>query len=47
MKKKTDKKRYYLSWTLSDELWKKIKDEIPKRKRDKNREYKNKPGQGA
>ena len=46
MKKKTDKKKYYLSWTLSDELWEKIKIEIPQRKRDKNKKYKNKPGQG-
>ena len=41
MKKKTNKKKYYLSWTLSDELWEKIKNEIPKK--DKNKEYKDKP----
>ena len=46
MKKKIEKKKYYRSWTLSDELWEKVKDEIPKRKRDTNKEYKNKPGQG-
>ena len=36
----------YKSWTISDELWEEIKDEIPQRHRDKNKEYKNKPGQG-
>lgn len=33
-------------WTLSDEFWEKIKDEIPKRKRDAKREYQRKPGGG-
>ena len=46
MKKKIEKKKYYRSWTLSDELWERVKGEIPKRKRDTNKEYKNKPGQG-
>ena len=46
MKKKIEKKKYYRSWTLSDELWERVKDEIPQRKRDTNKEYKNKPGQG-
>ena len=46
MKKNIEKKKYYCSWTLSDELWEKVKDEIPKRKRDENKVYKNKPGQG-
>ena len=41
-----EKKKYYRSWTLSDELWERVKDEIPKRKRDSDKEYKNKPGQG-
>lgn len=36
----------YKSWTISDELWEAIKDEIPKQERDPNRIYKNKPGQG-
>ena len=46
MKKKIEKKKYYRSWTLSDELWERVKDEIPQRKRDTDKEYKNKPGQG-
>ena len=46
MKKNIEKKRYSRSWTLSDELWEKVKDEIPKRQRDENKTYKNKPGQG-
>lgn len=46
MKKKIEKKKYYRSWTLSDELWEKVKDEIPKRKRDPEKEYKNRPGRG-
>ncbi len=33
-------------WTLSDEFWEIVKDEIPQRKRDTNREYKRKPGGG-
>ena len=46
MKKNIEKKKYYRSWRLSDELWEKVKDEIPKRQRDENKTYKNKPGQG-
>ena len=46
MKKNIEKKKYYRSWTLSDELWERVKDEIPKRQRDENKTYKNKPGQG-
>ena len=46
MKKNIEKKKYSRSWTLSDELWEKVKDEIPKRQRDENKTYKNKPGQG-
>jgi hypothetical protein len=34
------------TWTLSDEFWGKIKDEIPKPKRDPKREYKRKAGRG-
>ena len=41
-----EKKKYYRSWILSDELWKRVKDKISQRKRDINKEYKNKPGQG-
>ena len=42
-----DDKRNGKSWTISDELWEKVKDEIPASKgRDPKREYKNQPGQG-
>lgn len=35
------------TWTLSDEFWEMIKDELPKpTKRDPNRTYKRKPGGG-
>ncbi|WP_435368006.1 transposase [Paenibacillus pasadenensis] len=35
------------TWTLSDEFWQMIKDELPKpTKRDPNRTYKRKPGGG-
>ena len=46
MKKNIEKQKYYRSWTLSDELWERVKDKIPQRKRDENKKYKNKPGQG-
>ena len=36
----------YQSWTISDELWEAVKDEIPARKRDPEKVYQNKPGQG-
>lgn len=36
----------YKSWTISDELWEVVKDEIPKYERDPEKTYKNKPGQG-
>ncbi len=39
-------KKTYQSWTISDELWNEIKDYIPKKERDPNKEYKNAPGQG-
>ena len=39
-------KKSYQSWTISDELWNVIKDEIPQKKRDPEKVYKNKPGQG-
>ena len=32
MKKKIEKKKYYRSWTLSDELWERVKGEIPREK---------------
>ena len=36
----------YTSWTISDELWEAVRDEIPPRERDPKKAYKNKPGQG-
>ena len=42
-----DDKRNGKSWTISDELWERVKDEIPAAKgRDPKREYKHRPGQG-
>jgi putative transposase len=37
---------YKQSWTLSDELWERIKGDIPQPKRDPNRTYQRKPGGG-
>ena len=39
-------KKGYQSWTISDEFWEAIKDEIPKKERDLNKKYVNAPGQG-
>ena len=39
-------KKGYQSWTVSDELWEAVKEAIPKKKRDAQKTYKNKPGQG-
>ncbi len=39
-------KKSYKSWTISDEFWEAIKDEIPVYERDPNKEYKRKPGGG-
>jgi len=36
----------YKSWTISDEFWEAIKDEVPAHERDPEREYKRKPGGG-
>ena len=41
------KKKYYLLWTLSNELQERVKDEIPHREKESDKEYKNKPGQGG
>ena len=38
--------RGYQSWTVSDELWEAVKKAIPKKERDPEKTYKNKPGQG-
>ena len=41
------KKEIGKSWTISDALWEKVKDEIPAAKgRDPQRQYQNRPGQG-
>ena len=39
-------RKVYKSWTISDELWEAVKDEIPPRRRDPEKVYKHKPGQG-
>ena len=39
-------KKGYQSWTVSDELWDAEKEAIPKKERDTQKTYKNKPGQG-
>ena len=39
-------KKGYQSWTISDEFWEAVKDAIPKKERDTQKTYKNKPGQG-
>lgn len=36
----------YKSWTLSDELWEKIREKIPQHQREEGREYKRKSGGG-
>jgi len=41
-----NKKKSYRSWTISDEFWEAIKDEIPDRQRRADKEYKRKPGGG-
>ena len=39
-------KKGYQSWTISDELWEEIKDQVPTTQRDPNKVYKRKPGAG-
>ena len=39
-------RKVYKSWTISDELWEAVKDEIPPRRRDPEKVYQHKPGQG-
>lgn len=34
------------SWTISDEFWEAIKDEVPVKKRDPQKHYVHAPGQG-
>ena len=34
------------SWTVSEELWKKVEPLIPKRQRERGKKYKRKPGGG-
>lgn len=35
------------SWTISDEFWEAIKDEVPVKKRDPQKHYVHAPGQGT
>ena len=39
-------KKGYKSWTISDEFWERIRDLIPRHRRDSEREYKRAPGGG-
>ena len=41
-------KKSYKSWTISDEFWEKVKSAVPDTgtKRDPNKTYQHKPGQG-
>lgn len=39
-------KKGYQSWTISDELWEELKDQVPTTQRDPNKVYKRKPGAG-
>ena len=39
-------KKGYQSWTISDELWEAIKDQVPTKQRDPNKVYKREPGAG-
>ena len=41
-----EEKKSYQSWTISDEFWTVIKDEIPKKERDPKKKYVHAPGQG-
>ena len=41
-----EEKKSYQSWTISDEFWDAVKDQIPVKKRDPKKKYKNAPGQG-
>ena len=41
-----EEKKSYQSWTISDEFWTVIKDEIPKKERDPEKKYVHAPGQG-
>ena len=47
MKKNIEKQKYYRSWTLSDELWERVKDKIPQRKRDENKKSEPLPPKGG
>ena len=39
-------KKGYQSWTISDELWEEIKDQVPTTQRDSNKVYRRKSGAG-
>ena len=43
---KMSEKKSYQAWTISDEFWEAVKEEIPKKERDPAKKYKNAPGQG-
>jgi len=40
------KRKSYQSWTISDEFWEAIKDEIPKKERAPEKHYVHAPGKG-
>ena len=44
--KEMGEKKSTQSWTISDELWEGIKDEVPETKRDPQKHYVHVPGQG-
>ena len=39
-------KKSYQSWTISDEFWERIQEDIPKAERDPKKNYVHAPGQG-
>ena len=39
-------KKSYQSWTISDEFWERIQEDIPKTERDPKKNYVHAPGQG-
>jgi len=41
-----EEKKSYRSWTISDEFWEAIKEDIPKKERDPKKKYAHAPGQG-
>jgi len=43
---KLNEKKSYKSWTISDELWEILKEDIPERQRRDDKEYKRRPDGG-